>query len=381
MKIIKKYNQFIKESLSRSDRAISLITNSKVNDVLSESDVYQYVEALHDNDDFIEGNLANRIEHYTSYKLMEVDLDELDLDEFTLDEDIIDEYIELYEKNSNYPPIVLAHDLRIIDGTHRANALYNSGVFKIKALVGQGNDNIYDEFEEFENVIYKLEKYNDFIKESLRFDEEEDEDRVTISAFIDNKCIGKVVIEYVISGYWEFEDEMTEERYDELFPEDRFAKIEYITIDKEYTDKGHAKQLMYKAIENIKSRGEKSIYLNASPMGHNELDVTELVNFYSKFGFKTFIDTHQDNKEMILTLETVRPMDSTQRTIDVFVKQFADEYNDKKKKESEKEEKKEREDIIIDEFDEDTPEPEEPKDIMEPTNKHNSLGDGATNMP
>ena len=34
--------------------------NAKIGDVLDESDIYQYVQELHGNDDFIEGDLGDR---------------------------------------------------------------------------------------------------------------------------------------------------------------------------------------------------------------------------------------------------------------------------------------------------------------------------------
>lgn len=231
-----------------------------------------------------------------------------------------------------------------------------------------------------------IKRYNQYLNESLSFDNEYDDERVTINAYLDNKFIGKVVIDYVTSGYYEFEDEMSEDRYNELFPDDGFAKIEYISIDDRYTGKGYAKQLMYKALENIKENGEKTVYLNASPMGHHGMSIDDLVEFYKKFGFEIFIDDYDENKEMILKLEH-SGYDATysiDRTIDYLIKTY-NQYIDKREEEKEKQrelEKELEEPVIIDEFDEDTPDLMPKKDIAEPiVRKNNSLGYGKTNMP
>lgn len=227
-----------------------------------------------------------------------------------------------------------------------------------------------------------IKRYKNFIKESISFEKEVVEDSVDILAYIDGKYIGKVVIEYIMSGYWEFEDEMSEERYNELFPDDRFAKIQYISVGSEYTGKGYAKQLMGKALEDIKSRGEKTVYLNASPMGHNEMNIDGLVDFYSKFGFKTFIDNYDDNKEMILTLENSSPLsgpNQTLKTINSFIRMHSDEAKEREK--NKKIEDNISKDVIIDNYDESTPKIEDKDNSNEPTRKHNSLGHGHTNMP
>ena len=136
----------------------------------------------------------------------------------------------------------------------------------------------------------------------LKFDiEEEDEygDRIIIKAILDGEEIGKSVMEFITAGYWEFEDEMTEEEYDKHFPEDSFAKVEVIEIKDDYKRKGYATELMSKTIEYIKSRNFKEIYLNASPMGMTGASLTPLVNFYKKFGFKTIVKD-DNNEEMVL---------------------------------------------------------------------------------
>ena len=232
----------------------------------------------------------------------------------------------------------------------------------------------------------KLKRYNEY-RESVTFEEEVEEDGMTISAYIDGKYIGKVVIVYIMNGYREFEHIMSEDRYYELFPDDRYAEIQYLAVNTDYTGEGYAKTLMKKALENIKESGEKKVYLNASPMSHKQMHLDVLVNFYEKFGFEIVID-EPGNKEMILTLENASSMggpNQTLKTIDSFLKVYADEKklreDERDDKEKAKREEEEEQDIIVDEFDEETPELTDKATITEPSRKHNSLGQGATNMP
>jgi len=109
--------------------------------VENEDIIYQYVQQLHrDNNDFIDGDLGERIEKYRRYQLREVNLSEVDLDEWDVDMDIVDDYIEMFQIDQDYPPIVLDNgyplDYSIIDGIHRANALSKMGIKKIKAWIG-----------------------------------------------------------------------------------------------------------------------------------------------------------------------------------------------------------------------------------------------------
>lgn len=147
MKYIKLFEQYT------SNRCQGILNNIKkynVGDIVPEDEIYSYVECLHDRgEDFIDGNLPNRIEHYPEYKLSLIDIDKIDIDEFQLDDDLMDEYIDMFYDSDYYPPIVIAHDYRIIDGTHRANALFNVGQGKILAFIGQGNDEIFDDFGDY----------------------------------------------------------------------------------------------------------------------------------------------------------------------------------------------------------------------------------------
>lgn len=148
MKHLKSYNE------SRKDEYLKLCWHyAEIGDVLDESDIYQYVEQIHRNEeDFQEGDLIERIEQFSKYKLMEIPIDDIDIDEFYLDDDYMDEYKSMTKDSSDYPPIVLngskdistvrykngkyVSSYTIIDGTHRVNALDRLGYKNVKAWVG-----------------------------------------------------------------------------------------------------------------------------------------------------------------------------------------------------------------------------------------------------
>lgn len=133
---------------SRFDQIMNIINNTKIGDVLPEDIVYQYVQELHQDDDFIDGDLGDRIERFSKYRLQKIELSYIDLDEFNLSEEIADEFAERYKETGYYPPIVLEYTCRckiacdceylyrIIDGNHRANGLKHIGETYILAFVG-----------------------------------------------------------------------------------------------------------------------------------------------------------------------------------------------------------------------------------------------------
>lgn len=157
--------------MNKKEEILKIINSKKVGDVLPEDIVYQYIQAIHADYEgaFIDGDLGYRIEHYPEYKLEWVDFDDIDYDEFWWDENVVDEYEKEYLINKKYPPIVISHDGRIIDGTHRANALINAGEDKILAFVGMGNDMIYmveqrkiNNFKKFKLLLESLMNTDDF---------------------------------------------------------------------------------------------------------------------------------------------------------------------------------------------------------------------------
>jgi len=142
-----KINKILNESfLPRKEHYLNLCWyNAEIGQVLDESDIYNYVEQLHRNEeDFTDGNLPERIEQFSKYKLTEIPIDKINIDEYDLDIDYMKDYKKMFKETNNYPPIVLDGDtkwsyknkLTIIDGTHRVNALHRSGLKTVKAWVG-----------------------------------------------------------------------------------------------------------------------------------------------------------------------------------------------------------------------------------------------------
>lgn len=148
--------------------------------------------------------------------------------------------------------------------------------------------------------------YNEMIDGS-HFHYDEEEDRITITLTLGENKVGSITIEHVFDGYRDFEEYMSDDEYYELFGDDDFYKIEHVEISDEFKGQGYGKLLVQKAIDFVKSREGRTIYLNASPMGFSGLDIGNLVAFYEKFGFRKIpqLDKWENNKEMILQLKQI----------------------------------------------------------------------------
>jgi len=114
-------------------RNINFYTNSNKPEKISEAELYIMCEKIHHtSEDFYDGDLAERIEDYKEYELVEINLSELDLEEWYVDEEMVEEYMEEIEEDYETLPIpLISHDNSIIDGTHRLNALNNLGYKKV----------------------------------------------------------------------------------------------------------------------------------------------------------------------------------------------------------------------------------------------------------
>jgi GNAT superfamily N-acetyltransferase len=121
---------------------------------------------------------------------------------------------------------------------------------------------------------------------------EGEEDRTTISI----NGIGEVVLTETFPEY-EFLEDIGEDGLEELGVEegDFIGKIEHLEIEDEYKGQGYAKSLMNKAIELAKEKGLMPLYLNASPMGSDGLDIDDLTRFYESFGFEVFLKQRNNN--------------------------------------------------------------------------------------
>lgn len=142
----------------------------------------------------------------------------------------------------------------------------------------------------FENLEYKY--VNDKI----------DKDRFKIKSFLDGVEIGMIVIIRSMGGYYQFEDEMTEDEYDEYFPDDSFYTIEHLEVYDKFKGNRYAKYMMIECLNFLKKEKYSNIvYLNASSMGYTGMGDKSLFKFYHSFGFKTIIQ-YERNEEMILKL-------------------------------------------------------------------------------
>lgn len=105
----------------------------------SSGNIISTVELIHQNkEDFIDGDLLERIDAIDFYELVDFPIELLNLDEWSFDEDLVEEYSAL--KLEEMPPIVVHQYSKeiysIVDGAHRANALARNGMKTIKAYLG-----------------------------------------------------------------------------------------------------------------------------------------------------------------------------------------------------------------------------------------------------
>lgn len=133
---------------------------------------------------------------------------------------------------------------------------------------------------------------------------QKDEDTFYISAKFKGKEVGYIMMDVMVNAYYYFDDIMSEDEYNKLFPNDEFVRINWLKVDPDFRGKGMAKQLISMALDRIKKMGYNQTYLNASPVGNDGLKLNDLVDLYKSFGFKEII--HQGNNvQMILNLDSL----------------------------------------------------------------------------
>lgn len=126
--------------------------------------IYSNVLSGHrEPNDFVEGDIGDRIYWFDDYKLTSLPISNLNLDEHYVDDDLVDDYIEhIKDSPKTMPPIVYDPIAKsIIDGIHRANAYAKLGYESIPAYVGLTKSNSYGEREQ------ELEEYN--IRKTKKF--------------------------------------------------------------------------------------------------------------------------------------------------------------------------------------------------------------------
>jgi GNAT superfamily N-acetyltransferase len=148
--------------------------------------------------------------------------------------------------------------------------------------------------KEIREMIDKVKSFNQFVNENVNnitYKKSVDEDRTTITAFINNKKVGSLSIEILFYAYqYEFEDVFDEDTFDEIYPDSEIVKIEHIEVDDNYKNSGIGSELMKHGMKLMKKNGYNQFYLNASPIGFKGLGTMDLVEFYKKFGFKELLN-------------------------------------------------------------------------------------------
>jgi hypothetical protein len=144
LKTYEKFNYELKTDYhkQRYSPILNKIMDAKIGDVLPNETIYLYVEYLTNMADkydecFVDGDLGYRLDQHDTYKLVELDINKIDTEEWYSDDVVVLDYKDIYKEYGEYPPIVVSDDYSIIDGTHRAKSLKQSGVKRILAFVGQ----------------------------------------------------------------------------------------------------------------------------------------------------------------------------------------------------------------------------------------------------
>jgi ribosomal protein S18 acetylase RimI-like enzyme len=131
-----------------------------------------------------------------------------------------------------------------------------------------------------------------------------DGDRISIVLYNTNTdmpdLIGKLVFEKIWNGHLLIGD-VEEDRYNEIFPDDEYVKIEHIKVEDSYAQMGFGRILMQEAIKEIKKTNFNRIYINASPMG-SRIPLDDLIKFYESLGFKILFNKESRNAEMYMII-------------------------------------------------------------------------------
>jgi GNAT superfamily N-acetyltransferase len=134
-----------------------------------EYDISNVVSRIHNEEDFIEGDLAERLEEYKYYNhISGYFVAALNTHSYDIDEDKVEEIIEEIKENGlkNMPKIVIDEYGDIIDGVHRAAALAKMEITTIDVLKGTNAEYISEfkkELIDEELNIYRISNELGFI--------------------------------------------------------------------------------------------------------------------------------------------------------------------------------------------------------------------------
>jgi GNAT superfamily N-acetyltransferase len=133
--------------------------------------------------------------------------------------------------------------------------------------------------------------------------------KIKIKALVNRQEVGSLYMDFKDNAMKEFESLIDDPELDfeandikKIFPNNRFAEIDYLVVHDEHYGMGYGKLLMQSALNYARSKGETVAYLNAAPLGQNTpMGVQDLVEFYKKFGFQVILDDGH-NVEMFANL-------------------------------------------------------------------------------
>lgn len=105
----------------------------------SAEEILELVLSIHKNkEDFLEGDLEERIFKASSYELTTV-CPQLIEQEWNINEEVVEKYSELDPKTC--PPVIIlkysADNYSIVDGSHRIEAFKKLGITTIPAYIGK----------------------------------------------------------------------------------------------------------------------------------------------------------------------------------------------------------------------------------------------------
>jgi hypothetical protein len=118
--------------------------------------IYGIVQGGHrEPNDFVEGDIGDRIYWFDDYKQTELPISQINLDEYYVDEDLVEDYIDFIKDSPNTMPPIVYDPIEgsVIDGIHRANAYARLGRETIPAYVGLTKSSSYGEREEVDKEV------------------------------------------------------------------------------------------------------------------------------------------------------------------------------------------------------------------------------------
>ena len=119
----------------------------KVGMIVPEHEVYAFIQSIHhEEEDFSDGDIGERIEAYESYEVKEVPLSKIEKPWTYIDEDMVDDY--LGKAMETVPPILLGYysdgTYQTIDGGHRVTVALKRNQTTIKAFVAIDSTQLKD---------------------------------------------------------------------------------------------------------------------------------------------------------------------------------------------------------------------------------------------